>query len=64
MRLYVGHRLPLGFYGGISFGTHHNPPRSVVHRDGSATELHPIPHGMVYFTVLIAGIAFLAWVLR
>ena len=63
MRIFLGHRLPLGFYGGISFHPH-NPPRSVVHRNGPATELQPVPHWMVYLVTTVLGIAFLMWVLR
>jgi hypothetical protein len=39
MRFYLGHRLPLGFYGGIGIGSYGRRPTHVLHEDGSRTPL-------------------------
>jgi hypothetical protein len=64
MRLFLGHKLPGGFYAGVSFNPSRHTPRSVVHADGSASELTPVPHWIVYLVTLITGFGFLMWLFR
>jgi hypothetical protein len=41
VRFYIGHRLPLGFFGGIGFGTYGGSrPTHVLHEDGTKTPVH------------------------
>ena len=55
MRLYLGHRLPLGFYGGISFGKHYGPPR--ITHDNESVLMRDISWLAFWIGVLI----FLLW---
>lgn len=60
IRLYLGHRLPLGFYGAAGFGRYGSRPTHVVHEDGSVTPVQPMRIGFEIGFVLGVVLAF-AW---
>ena len=53
MRLYLGHRLPLGFYGAAGFGRYGPRPTHVVHEDGSTT---PVRGPSLFWTAFWFGV--------
>lgn len=64
MRLYLGHKLPGGFYAGLSLNPSRHTPRSVVHADGSATELQPVPPWVVYTWTVVLCLGVVWWLFR
>lgn len=56
MRLFIGHKLPLGFYAGLGFGRYGSKPTHVVHADGSQTPVR----GPNFF-VSVFWIGLLGW---
>ncbi len=56
MRLYLGHRLPFRFWGGIGIG----PNVRIVHDDGTHSALREVPFGFVALCFLL-GLVVLPW---